>query len=507
MKDKILKKIINHWDLILVGIFAAVYIAIFSSLSILRHQAFASNFDLANMSQTVWNTLHGRPFALSAAEGTVSRFSIHADLILILLSPLYLIYERSITLLVAQSFFLGIGAFPVYLLSRKILENESTRDSSDGRPKDKKYVIFYKILSLVLVLVYLLNPSMQWTNIYDFHGVALAIPFLLLTFYFAYTRRWKSFWVFVFLSLITKEEISLLIASIGIVLFFVFKEKVRGALAFCIGITWFLLMIFVVMPYFSSNNEVWSVKSLYTPVIQKVSVSDTPAKLADVFRGYFLTPVAFNYYTALLKPFAFVPILGLPWLLLATPEFAVNLLSTNAQMQALTFHYHSGITPFLVIANIFGLKYLFAVIFRYPVIVKYKKWVLLLVAFLILYVALRVNYHHSPLPTTPSCWCILYRVTKDDIEFDKVLKQIPEDASVTSSGEIRPHISRREHSYTLPGNIDNVEYVAILDETRIIGDYSPKEFENALLKDPKFLETHDLVTHMGHFYLFKKKSL
>ena len=40
------------------------------------------------------------------------------------------------------------------------------------------------------------------------------------------------------------------------------------------------------------------------------------------------------------------------------------------------------------------------------------------VALLILYVALRVNYHHSPLPTTPSCWCLSYRVTRDDIEFD-----------------------------------------------------------------------------------------
>ena len=98
-----------------------------------------------------------------------------------------------------------------------------------------------------------------------------------------------------------------------------------------------------------------------------------------------------------------------------------------------------------------------------------------------------------------------YKVSQEDIEFAEVLRKIPNNASVTSSGEIRPHITRRENSFTLPGQVETADYVAILDETRIVGDYSPKEFEGSLLKDPKFISTHLLVYHIGHFYLFKKK--
>lgn len=477
--------LIKHWDLVLLAFFILAYSIIFSELSILRHNAFASNYDLANMSQTVWNTLHGRLFALSGAEGTISRFSIHADLILILLSPLYLIWERSITLLIIQSVALGLGAMPVYFLSRKVLKG--------------------KLISLSLVLVYLLNPAMEWTNIYDFHGVALVIPFLLAAFYFAYIKKWSWFWVFVFLSLTTKEEISLLIATLGLAIFFVFKERIVGVLTFLLGIIWFIIMIFVVIPHFSPMGSDWALNDLYAPAMQNFLEVRSFAQAIDVFRGYFLTSQAFDYYSALLKPFSFLPILGIPWVLLSAPEFAINLLSSNAQMRALTFHYDSGITPFLIIATIFSIKYLLNFLNALKSLSKFKSKILILIAVSITVIALRVNYHYSPLPTTPSCWCLSYQVTKDDIEFANVLRTIPANASVTSSGEIRPHIARRENSFTLPGQVDTADYVAILDETRIVGDYSPKEFENFLLKDPKFLNTHQLLSHINHFYLFKKK--
>ena len=476
--------LIRHWDLVLLTIFILAYSIIFSELSILRHNAFASNFDLANMSQTVWNTLHGRPFALSGAEGTISRFSIHADIILILISPLYLIWERAVTLLVTQSFALGLGAIPVYFLSKKVLNS--------------------KLISLSLVLAYLLNPAMEWTNIYDFHGVALAIPFLLSAFYLAFIKKWKWFWLFVFLALTTKEEISLLVATMGLAIFFVFKEKKVGLTTFLVGITWFIAMVFFIIPHFSADSSDWAL-DLYAPAIQKIFEIRNLNSALDLFRGYFLSSQAFNYYITLLKPFSFLPILGFPWILLAAPEFVVNLLSTDPQMQGLTFHYDSGITPFIVIATIFGVKYLLNFLNFFKNLARFKSKILILIAVLITFVALRVNYHYSPLPTTPSCWCLSYQVTQDDIDFAKVIAKIPVKASVTSSGEIRPHIARRENSFTLPGHAGTADYVAILDENRIVGDYSPKDFENFLLKDPEFLSNHQLISHINHFYLFKKK--
>ncbi len=492
---KLIKKTITrYWDLIILFTLIILYSATFSTLSILRHNAFASNYDLANMSQTVWNTLHGRIFALSGAEGTISRFSIHADLILVLLSPLYLIWERAYMLLIVQSIALGLGALPAYFLSIKVLSKATV------------WPILIKFLSLAVVIAYLLNPAMEWSNIYDFHGVTLAIPFLLSVFYFAYTKHWKWFWFFVFFALSTKEEVSLLISMIGLALFFVFKEKKIGIITFVMGISWFAAMILFVIPYFSSSGSDWAVNDLYSSALQRISDIRTIPQAVILFKDYFLLSDATNYYIALLKPFSFIPILGLPWLFMATPELLVNLLSDDAQMKALTFHYDSGITPFLIIGMIFGLSYLIRIIEVIKPLSKYKNQILIFVALVIISVAIRVNYHYSPLPSTPSCWCLSYRVSADDINFAKVLATIPLNFSVTSSGEVRPHLARRENSFTLPGQAYTADYVAMIDENRIVGDYSPKEFENFLLKDSKFLNSHLLLNHIGHFYLFKKKT-
>lgn len=489
----LLKNLLNRWDLIALTIFILAYIIIFSTLSILRHEAFASNFDLANMSQTVWNTLHGRPFVLSGAESTISRFSIHADLILILLSPIFLFWEHARTLLVIQSVALGLGAIPVYFLVKRIFSNFKSIHTT-----------LLKFISLAMVLVYLLNPGMEWTNIYDFHGVALAIPLLLSAFYFAYTKNWRWFWVFSFLAMTTKEEISLYVAILGLVIATVFKEHKVGLIAFVVGVIWSIAMIFLVIPYFSQGGSHWAFEwyQFQDPTTEKVS--SIPTVSTVIYKFLFVNDVI-DYYVGLLKPFAYLPLLGLPWLILSIPELAINVLSSHGQMRSTVFHYDSGITPSLIIATIFGISYLYLLVSKIRWIKKYSNHILGLVIFSLVVIAFRTNYHYSPLPTTPSCWCLSYQVTQEDKDFAKVLKTIPEDTSITSSGEIRPHLTKRENNFVLPNATDSAQYVAILDQNRIVGDYSPKEFENVLLNEPVFLNTHELINHIGHFYLFKKK--
>lgn len=488
----ILKKAVNNWDIGFLIFLIILYTVTFSTLSILRHFAFASNFDLANMSQTVWNTLHGRPFVLSGAGASISRFSIHADLILMLLSPFYLILERAIVLLVIQSAALGLGAIPVFLIAKKVFRALKLNQN------------LVKIVSLAMVAVYLLNPAMEWANIYDFHAVVLAIPAMLVVFYAAMVKKWRLFWLFTMLALMAKEEVSLAIAMLGFIIFFIFKERKVGLAAILVGILWFLVITFWIMPQFSSGESHWAIEGLYSAAKQKVFESETIPEIADVFRGYFLDPVAMNYYVALLKPFAFLPLLGLIWMVPALPEFMVNLLSTNSQMQNLTFHYQSLITPFLMISTIFAVKYLICLLGLIKQLVRFKGISFISIAVVLVVVAARVNYHYSPLPTTPSCWCLSYQVTKEDQEFRKILRTIPKKAVVTSSGEVRAHLSTREHSFTLPGGLPEAEYVAILDQSRIVGDYSLKEFEVELVKRLEKDKNYQLLNHVGHFYLFKR---
>ncbi len=109
----------NHWEKIILAILISLYVLILGTFSVLRHNAFASNFDLSNMDHTMWNTLHGEFFSLRFHDNYVSRLAVHADFILILLSPLYLIWDNVRILLWSQAFFLGIAGIPVYLISQK----------------------------------------------------------------------------------------------------------------------------------------------------------------------------------------------------------------------------------------------------------------------------------------------------------------------------------------------------------------------------------------------------
>ena len=472
----------KYWDKIILVLLILTYIVTLGTLSILRHNAFASGFDLGNMDSTVWNTLQGRIFMLSQDGKMISRFSIHADLILILLSPLYFLWNNVRMLVLSESIFLAIGAIPVYLLSTKILRN--------------------KLLSLSIVFLYLLNPGIQWTDIYDFHGVSLAIPFLLFSFYFAYTKKWKWYAIFIFLVLLTKEQIPLTVALLGLFIALVFKEKKVGLLTFTTGILWFLLMVFLVMPRFSPEGKHWALTWYQFTDASGISKSlPTPKILLDKF---LFAPDTIPYYISLLKPFAFLPLVGFPWLIIGLPELTVNMLSSHGQMRSIIFHYDSGITPWLVIATIFGLFYLQKLFRKIRYTKKYSQYIVYGITLLVLLFAVRFNYHYSPLPTTPSCWCFMYQPTKEDKEFEAILQKIPQRASITASPEIRPHTTHREKAYTLPVATTSADFIALIDQNRMVGNYDPKDFELRLRDQLKTSKDYTLVKHIGHFYLYKR---
>jgi uncharacterized membrane protein len=475
-------KRVDYTRLILITLscLIAAYIVLLSTLSILRHNAFASNYDLANMDQTVWNTAYGHFFSLTGGEETVSRLSIHADFILILLAPFYLIWNDVRVLLISESVALALGAIPVFFLAWKVLKS--------------------RLVALCISFVYLINPGLQWIDIYDFHGVAFAVPTLLSAFYFAYIKKWKWYILFAFLALLTKEQISLFLVMLSFVIFFIFKERRVAIITFIFCSIWFLLMFFVVIPYFSPGGKHWALDWLKLSGGGNTEVLEMVRYVWDRTFSY----ETFDYLRRLTRPFGYLPIFGFPWFFLSLPELAINLFSTQAQMRSTRFHYHSGIIPTLVIATIFGLSFMSFFLRKFKLKEKYVKIILYLMVFYLVAAALRVNYNRSPLPSTPSCWCLIYQVSEEDTKFKEILNKIPPGAKVAASGNIRPHITHREYAYTLPSGTEVADYIAVLTQQRIIGDYRQIEFETKLVEELKSSKTHKLESNMGDFYLFKK---
>lgn len=496
----------RYWSEIILSLLIALYILTFSSLSILRHQAFASSFDSANMDQTIWNTLHGHFFQITGINSGVSRFSIHADIILIIFSPIYYIWNDIRSLFILQSVFLGLGALPVYLISIKIFSKNLD-------------VFWSKLTGLCLAFTYLLNPGLEWSNIYGFHGVTLAVPFLLFAFYFIFSGRFKLFIIFALLAALTKEEISLTVAFIGFYIALRLKRYKLGLATLFLSIFWFTFTVFWLIPHFSSNNQHWGFywfKTIITPISMEDEFSEPDTNIISslfflepkiIFHKFFQAPDVWGYYLSLLKPFTFLPILGLPWLFFSLPELMINVVSDQAQMRSVRFHYDSGLTPGLLLGAIFGLNFLYWFIFKKLGLGRYKRYFIILILMAIILVGLRVNYHWGPLPITPSCWCLIYQPTEQDLEFDSFLRTLPENAKIVASSEVRPHLTHRVFVDNTPGATESAEFIALIDQHRLIGSYRPKRFESKLIQVLKDHTDFKLIYQNGHFYVFKNTKL
>src|SRR5205085_9606428 len=128
--------------------------------------------DMGNMGQAAWNTVHRHPFFFTnlrlpyriEAWNTTTRLSFHVEYIFPVLSLVYLIYPHPESLVVLQTAALALGALPTYALARDVLQ--------------------IRWLALVFALGYLLFPSLQAMNLYEFHPVALATPLLIAAFLF-----------------------------------------------------------------------------------------------------------------------------------------------------------------------------------------------------------------------------------------------------------------------------------------------------------------------------------
>src|SRR5207302_6518008 len=151
------------WWLLFIAIL--IYAIVMSVQAILRYATFkATAFDLGNMDQVLWNTIHGRWFQFTNQAvdwyGPPTRLAVHFEPILLLLSLLYAFHADPRILLVFHTLALAAGALPVFLLTRK-------------------YVPEWPILAAVMATAYLFSPALLGLNIFDFHPIALATPLLL----------------------------------------------------------------------------------------------------------------------------------------------------------------------------------------------------------------------------------------------------------------------------------------------------------------------------------------
>jgi uncharacterized membrane protein len=399
----------------------AVYAAGFGLLAAREHTAFETGrFDLGNMVQAVWSTAHGRPLDVTELDGDqINRLGAHVDPLLAAFAPLWWVWPSPAMLLVAQAVAVSLGALPVFWLARKHLGSERQ--------------------AALFALAYLLYPAVQWLALDEFHAVALACPLLLYAVWYLDEGRLAAALPFLGLAVLTKEEVPLAVAGLGIWFALARGRRLAGVAIAVAGVALSVFYLAVVMPYFRDGDSPAfydrydAVGGSPAGIVEK-AFTDPLSLLQAVTEGRDLT-----YLLQLALPLAGL-FLAAPLLLVAAlPELAANLLSETVTQTSIEFHYTAPIAPFLVAGAVFGSA-------RLPRLAP-----LVPAAALAGAVALGPLWAGELVPD---------RMSAHDRVAARAVDLVPQDAAVSSTNGLGAHLSARRRVFSFPV-VREADWVAV----------------------------------------------
>jgi uncharacterized membrane protein len=424
-----------RWSLIVILCGFVLYFIVYV---VFRHAAFdTAGYDLGNVSQSMWNTLRGKPLAMTTMEDVSSRWALHFEPILLLFVPMYAAFPSPVMLTVLQVLVVAAGAVPVFCLAWELLGSDWA--------------------GVLYAAVYLMYPALQAAVVFDFHAVTLAATFLAFALWALLQKRYIAFGVAAVLAMSCKEDMPLLVFTMGLYILVVQRQWRVGVVTLVVSLVWFVVANFVIIPAHSPIGE----------NIHIVRYGELGDSMGEVIVTVLTHPlrvlaVAFEssrlpYWVLLTMPVAFTSFLDPLAFFMALPSLAINTLSSNpATYTPDVFHYTAPIVPFIVVASISGVACLSRRLGKGDDKLR-SVWRNRL---LIIVVGASLAYHlmagYTPLRLgfrwpTPDA---------HDVLAEQMLDRIPPQTSVSAANSLVPRLANRSQIYTFP-KIENAEYVAV----------------------------------------------
>ncbi len=413
----------SNTGLIVTALLAMAYAVFMAVLTLSRHASFLTHaYDLGIQDQAFATILsRGYPLVTLYGDTPVNQFGDHFTPIYYLLAPLYALVGDARALLIIQALVLGLAALPVYLLAQQLLRASG------------------QAVGVALAASFLLHPALHGVNTFDFHEIALALFLLLWALYFLESSRYGLMLIFLALAMLTKEEVSLTTAAIGLYLLFSRRQMRLGLLVSGVSLVYFGLVNNVVMPALGGGPDLSRFAGL-TPTED----SGLLALLAGVvgnpvhaFTYAFLNPGKLTFLALLFLPVIFSPLWARARWLTAVPAFAVALFSVVPSQYSIDYHYPAIMLPFVYYLAAAGLMH-----------IRWWRARPAAVAVAILVASLAMNWQYGWL------WGKRYQPPPEmDAHRQAIvalLQAIPPQASVSAMSDLAPHLSNRERVYLLP---------------------------------------------------------
>ncbi len=312
-----------------------LYVWHYTVRSIDNHHALGtSTYDSALYDQGVWLlSRFEAPFVTLMGRNL---FGDHTSFVLLFLVPVYWVFPAAGVLFFAQSAAIGSGAIPIFLYGRTRLGNE-----------------WY---ALVPAAAYLLHPAVGWTNLENFHPDGFLGVFIGFAIYAALERKWRMYAVFVVLSLLVKEDASLVVVPLGIWVA-LRRDRRKGLLTIVGSVAFMLVAMYAVMRTLNgvATRNVWRL-----PFSEPTD--SVPGAGLRIIRIAFTDPAAlWRHLTAdgrpwylwqMTIPFAWL-FWRLPWVaMIGGLVLFTNILSTFWYQYQVEFHYSLIIVPALALGTV-----------------------------------------------------------------------------------------------------------------------------------------------------------
>ncbi len=445
----------------------ALYVLVFSWLSIQQHRAFHTRaLDLGQFDQAIWNTAHGRFFVNTLKPPNTLGF--HFSPLMGLISPLYLIWPDIRLLFVIQTIALALAGLPLFQLMR---ERNPT-------------------LAPLVLAAYCLNPALHEVNVSEFRRITLAVPFISLALYglIKGQRRWILAGLLP--ALLCKEDMALLVMAFGAYLLLKNREVKLGGGLLILGLLWAIIVPFVVVPHF--GRGVYPQLRYYSYLGGNIGeVLKTLSRSPLIWIGNIVTMTRLEAVVRLLLPMGFLVFLAPTIFALGFPSFGYMLASNDPSMYRLQSWYPASLLPILFFAAAIGLG-------RFKG--RKRQW-----AILYLLAMSAIGYWlYSPAPLARGFQPDRFIVTEHARWGEDILTRVPPGASVSAQDALVPHLSHREEIYLYPHRMDEAQYVALDTRSRYY-PLTPDPYEmelQKLLANPNY----SILAEADGYFLFQQSD-
>jgi len=438
----VLRQKVPTWAAVVV---AVGYLAVFVRLIWWRHERFGSfDYDLGMYDQGIWQLAHGRGFMTSRGMHV---FAHHANLGYLLFVPFYWVGLGGPHFLnVVNALAVVATAVPLFLLGRRHL-----RSSWAG---------------FAFVVAYLFHFSPQWKIQETFHPESLAVAFLAAAWWFASIGRWRWYSLCILGALIWKEDVAIAVAVLGLAIALAHRAPLKGVATSAAGVVWFLAATQLFMPAFQESgavfdglfgqlgkdaNEVvhtslvhpsrlWETVQCHGVLDGRPRPAPVPIEGVDCPATLPTENLPPRGWLTLAQPYGVVPAVAAPHVAaVGAPQHVVNYATTADFTWDLRWHYAF-------------LPYLGVVLATVHWVVRRRRAVVSWAAIAVMLVGVGVTAELGIGPWTTnhdSGWWPLTERPGDE-EVRALLGRIPDDAAVSASYFLVPHLSHREHIYTFP---------------------------------------------------------